>query len=112
MDLFNDWVKTTGIYNLSWENFVMFGVAFFFMYLAIKKNMESYELLPIGLGVIIANLPLAGMATFDPSTGVHQSSGFLGNFISSSSSTNFDSESNINEIILDLYPITRTVLGP
>ena len=78
MDLFNDWVKTTGIYNLSWENFVMFGVAFFFMYLAIKKNMESYELLPIGLGVIIANLPLAGMATFDPSTGVHQSSGIFG----------------------------------
>ncbi len=78
MDLFIDWIKTTGIYNLSWQNLVMFAVAFFFMYLAIKKNMESYELLPIGLGVIIANLPLAGMAVFDATTGVHQSSGIFG----------------------------------
>ena len=78
MDLFIDWIKTTGIYNLSWQNLVMFAVAFFFMYLAIKKNMESYELLPIGLGIIIANLPLAGMAVFDPTTGVHQSSGIFG----------------------------------
>ena len=78
MDLFIDWIKTTGIYNLSWQNLVMFAVAFFFMYLAIKKNMESYELLPIGLGIIIANLPLAGMAVFDATTGVHQSSGIFG----------------------------------
>jgi len=78
LDLFFDWIKTTGIYNLSWQNLVMFAVAFFFMYLAIKKNMESYELLPIGLGVIIANLPLAGMAVFDATTGVHQSSGIFG----------------------------------
>ena len=78
MDLFFDWIKTTGIYNLSWQNLVMFAVAFFFMYLAIKKNMESYELLPIGLGIIIANLPLAGMAVFDATTGVHQSSGIFG----------------------------------
>ena len=78
MDLFFDWIKTTGIYNLSWQNLGMFAVAFFFMYLAIKKNMESYELLPIGLGIIIANLPLAGMAVFDATTGVHQSSGIFG----------------------------------
>ena len=78
MDIFIDWVKTTGIYNLSWENLVMFAVAFFFMYLAIKKNMESYELLPIGLGVIIANLPLAGMDVFDATSGIHQSSGIFG----------------------------------
>ena len=78
MDLFFDWIKTTGIYNLSWQNLVMFAVAFFFMYLAIKKNMESYELLPIGIGIIIANLPLAGMAVFDATTGVHQSSGIFG----------------------------------
>jgi|TARA_B100001750_G_scaffold48900_1_gene36994 oxaloacetate decarboxylase beta subunit len=78
LDLFFDWIKTTGIYNLSWQNLVMFAVAFFFMYLAIKKNMESYELLPIGLGIIIANLPLAGMAVFDATTGVHQSSGIFG----------------------------------
>ncbi|HIB35219.1 MAG TPA: sodium ion-translocating decarboxylase subunit beta [Dehalococcoidia bacterium] len=56
----------------------MFVLAFFFMYLAIKKNMESYELLPIGLGIIIANLPLAGMAVFDSGSGIHQSSGIFG----------------------------------
>tara|TARA_B100001167_G_scaffold79399_1_gene47488 strand:+ start:283 stop:1338 length:1056 start_codon:yes stop_codon:yes gene_type:complete len=48
------------------------------MYLAIKKNMEAYELLPIGLGIIIANLPLAGMAVFDSTSGIHQSSGIFG----------------------------------
>lgn len=78
MDIFIDWIKTTGIYNLSWENLVMFVLAFFFMYLAIKKNMESYELLPIGLGIIIANLPMAGMAVFDSGSGIHQSSGIFG----------------------------------
>jgi len=78
LDIFIDWIKTTGIYNLSWENLVMFVVAFFFMYLAIKKNMESYELLPIGLGIIIANLPMAGMAVFDSGSGIHQSSGIFG----------------------------------
>jgi len=78
LDIFIDWIKTTGIYNLSWENLVMFVLAFFFMYLAIKKNMESYELLPIGLGIIIANLPMAGMAVFDSGSGIHQSSGIFG----------------------------------
>ena len=78
MDIFIDWIKTTGIYNLSWENLVMFVVAFFFMYLAIKKNMESYELLPIGLGIIIANLPMTGLAVFDSGSGIHQSSGIFG----------------------------------
>lgn len=78
MDIFIDWIKTTGIYNLSWENLVMFALAFFFMYLAIKKNMEAYELLPIGLGIIIANLPMAGMAVFDSGSEIHQSSGIFG----------------------------------
>ena len=78
MDIFIDWIKTTGIYNLSWENLVMFVLAFFFMYLAIKKNMESYELLPIGLGIIIANLPKTGLAVFDSGSGIHQSSGIFG----------------------------------
>ncbi len=78
MDIFIDWIKTTGIYNLSWENLVMFVLAFFFMYLAIKKNMESYELLPIGLGIIIANLPMTGLAVFDSGSGIHQSSGIFG----------------------------------
>ena len=78
MDIFIDWIKTTGIYNLSWENLVMFVLAFFFMYLAIKKNMESYELLPIGLGIIIANLLMTGLAVFDSGSGIHQSSGIFG----------------------------------
>jgi len=78
LDIFIDWIKTTGIYNLSWENLVMFVLAFFFMYLAIKKNMESYELLPIGLGIIIANLPMTGLAVFDSGSGIHQSSGIFG----------------------------------
>ncbi len=32
-----------------------------FMYLAIAKKWEPYELLPIGAGIILANLPLTGL---------------------------------------------------
>ena len=34
-----------------------------FIYLAIKKEWEPYELLPIGAGMVLANLPLTGLTT-------------------------------------------------
>ena len=49
-----------------------------FIFLAISRDMEPYELLPIGLGVIIANLPLTGMGIFVPGEMGHQESGIFG----------------------------------
>ena len=42
---------------------VMILVGLGFIYLAIKKEWEPYELLPIGAGMVLANLPLTGLTT-------------------------------------------------
>ncbi len=47
------------------------------MLLAIGKGMEPYVLLPIGIGIIIGNLPGTGLVDFDPS-GELQTSGIFG----------------------------------
>lgn len=47
----------TGIYNATWQNFVMLGVGLFFIWLAIKKNFEPMLLVPIGFGMLIGNIP-------------------------------------------------------
>jgi len=75
LELVVQFLKNTGVYNVSWQNVVMFAVGALFIYLAIRKNMEPYELLPIGIGVILGNLPLARLMTF--STEIQQS-GILG----------------------------------
>ncbi len=56
-----DFLRSTGFNNIDWRNGVMLAVGFVLIYLAIRKGYEPYELLPIGLGVIVANLPLTGM---------------------------------------------------
>lgn len=56
----------------------MLVVALGFIYLAISRGLEPYELLPIGLGIIIANLPLTGLTTFDATSKVFQDSGIFG----------------------------------
>jgi oxaloacetate decarboxylase beta subunit len=53
----------TGLLALTPGNLVMFVVGLGFIYLAIKKEWEPYELLPIGAGMILANLPLTGLMT-------------------------------------------------
>ncbi len=69
---------STGVVNIDWRNGVMLVVALGFIYLAISRRLEPYELLPIGLGIIIANLPLTGLTTFDASSEVFQNSGIFG----------------------------------
>lgn len=48
---------TEGLSYLSWQNFVMFGIGSFLIFLAIKKKYEPMLLLPIGFGAILVNLP-------------------------------------------------------
>ncbi len=52
-------VDRMGVIHLDWRCVVMWGVAFFFLYLAVKKKYEPLLLLPIGFGIFLVNLPLA-----------------------------------------------------
>ena len=47
--------------NGGWKNLIMIGIACFLVYLAIKKQYEPLLLLPIAFGMLLVNLPLAGV---------------------------------------------------
>lgn len=64
MDAFNELWNSSGISYLGWENWAMFLIAGVLIYLAIKKEYEPLLLIPIGFGVILANLPLAHMSSY------------------------------------------------
>ena len=44
-----------------WKNVIMILISFVFMYLAIAKGFEPLLLLPISFGMLLTNLPGAGM---------------------------------------------------
>ena len=44
-----------------WKNIIMILISFLFMYLAISKGFEPLLLLPISFGMLLTNLPGAGM---------------------------------------------------
>jgi carboxybiotin decarboxylase len=58
-------VSESGFRGLAWSNFVMFAVGGLLVYLAIRKHYEPLLLVPIGFGVILANLPRALLAVSD-----------------------------------------------
>ena len=72
----------TGFSELSWGNIIMLVIGLAFIWLAIAKKWEPYELLPIGVGMILANLPATGLL-LQPSEvgGEIGSAGLLGTFI-------------------------------
>lgn len=57
MEIFLNMWHSMAFDNLYWGNFVMWGIAFLFIYLAIKKEFEPLLLLPIAFGILLANLP-------------------------------------------------------
>ena len=65
---------------MDWRDAVMIFVGLFFIYLAIRKEWEPYELLPIGLGIVAANLPLTGLITPPASDSLSQEAGIFGIF--------------------------------
>lgn len=66
----------TGIQGLTLGHIVMVAIGFIFIYLAISREFEPYELLPIGFGIILGNLPLTGIMTSP--TGRPGEAGLLG----------------------------------
>ncbi|MBR3150254.1 MAG: sodium ion-translocating decarboxylase subunit beta [Eubacterium sp.] len=45
-----------------WKNLVMIIVAFFFLWLGIKRGFEPLLMIPIAFGMLLANLPMANLA--------------------------------------------------
>ena len=78
----NQYLTETGIYHLSWGNLLLIALGLGFVFVAITKKMEPYVLLPIGLGIVLGNLPmnsLTALAQGDPlAPGALQDSGILG----------------------------------
>jgi oxaloacetate decarboxylase beta subunit len=58
-------IEQSGFANLEFGNYIMFIVAGILIYLAIKKEYEPLLLIPIGFGIILANLPLGLMGAYD-----------------------------------------------
>ena len=54
-------VQSTGLANGDWRQYVMICISCVLLYLAIVKKFEPLLLLPIAFGMLLANLPLAGM---------------------------------------------------
>ena len=52
-----DFFSYTGFANVEWANIIMILVGAFFIWLAIKKDFEPLLLIPIGLGIILGNIP-------------------------------------------------------
>ncbi|MBR2945066.1 MAG: sodium ion-translocating decarboxylase subunit beta [Bacteroidaceae bacterium] len=57
----NDMGITSFFVGEGWKNAVMLGIGCFLLYLAIKKEYEPLLLLPIAFGMLLTNLPGAGM---------------------------------------------------
>jgi oxaloacetate decarboxylase beta subunit len=74
---FADFLRGTGFNHLDPREGLMLLVGLAFIYFAITRELEPYELLPIGLGILIANLPLTGLTTFSESS-AYQESGIFG----------------------------------
>ncbi len=62
-DIWNDsgFVQLLNFENGGWKNLIMIGVACVLLFLAIKKQYEPLLLLPIAFGMLLVNLPLAGV---------------------------------------------------
>jgi oxaloacetate decarboxylase beta subunit len=65
MDILSGIYLRSGIANLEWGNLVMYAVAGILIYLAITKRYEPLLLIPIGFGIILANLPEAMMGSHE-----------------------------------------------
>lgn len=77
MEELKDFLNASGLANLDWQNFLLLFLGTTFVVFAIARKTEPYVLLPIGLGIILANLPLTGLTDYSPGAG-QQESGFLG----------------------------------
>ncbi len=68
MEILTDFFGTTGFVTLTWGNLIMILIGIVFIFLAITKDYEPLLLVPIGMGAIVGNIPVAadmGMSVYD-----------------------------------------------
>lgn len=61
IDMLVSFFSSSGFMALNFGTIVMIGIACLFLYLAIAKGYEPYLLIPISFGMLLSNLPLAGL---------------------------------------------------
>lgn len=61
MGSIGEFAQSTGFMQLTWQHLVMIAIACILLYLAIKKGYEPLLLIPIGFGMLLTNLPGAGL---------------------------------------------------
>lgn len=76
VDVFVKFLESTGFAHIEIGQLIMLLVSFLLLYLAIYKGFEPLLLVPIAFGMLLANLPLAGLMSppvteiiSDPTTG-------------------------------------------
>ena len=76
VDILKDFGQSTGFASITVGQVIMILTSFVLLYLAIKKEFEPLLLVPIAFGMLLANLPLAGLMAEpvveivkDPTTG-------------------------------------------
>lgn len=76
IEILMNFLRSTGFAQITVGQIIMLLVSFVLLYLAIKKGFEPLLLIPIGFGMLLANLPLAGLMKepvveyiTDPTTG-------------------------------------------
>lgn len=73
-----EFLQSTGAGNLDWRQAAMMAVGFVFVYFAITRGREPYVLLPIGLGIVLTNLPETTLTSFEPGSHSQHDSGIFG----------------------------------
>ena len=58
-------LSESGFIQGNWGQYLMIAIACFLIYLAIGKKYEPLLLLPIAFGMLVANLPLAHLSSYD-----------------------------------------------
>ncbi|XJS10534.1 sodium ion-translocating decarboxylase subunit beta [Aerococcaceae bacterium WGS1372] len=66
LDTINELIQTSGFLSLTLQEIIVIMLALVLIFLAVTKNYEPYLLIPIGFGMLLANLPLTGL--MDPVT--------------------------------------------
>ena len=61
-----EFLQSTGFAHITLGEILMMGIACVLLYLAIVKGFEPLLLVPIGFGVLLANLPVAGLMAPPP----------------------------------------------
>lgn len=76
IDILKSFLESTGLAEITIGQAIMILISFVLLYLAIRKGFEPLLLVPIAFGMLLANLPLAGLMkepvveiVTDPETG-------------------------------------------